>query len=106
MKTLQRLKASPPKTSRLAALALASTLGAAAFATEGGGSTYPLGTENFVAGAAPPPGLYVLEYVNVYSADRVNDAQGQAVPIPGFKVNAVAAYTLYQRAGGFGPWGG
>jgi len=22
------------------------------------------------------------------------------------KVNAVAAYTLYQRAGGFGPWGG
>ena len=21
-------------------------------------------------------------------------------------VNAVAAYTLYQRAGGFGPWGG
>jgi hypothetical protein len=22
------------------------------------------------------------------------------------KTNAVAAYTLYQRAGGFGPWGG
>lgn len=93
MKTLQRLKASPPKTSRLAALALASTLGAAAFATEGGGSTYPLGTENFVAGAAPPPGLYVLEYVNYYTTSRVNDGQGNAVPIPGFKVRAAAAAT-------------
>ena len=93
MKTLQRLKASLPKTSRLAALALASTLGAAAFATEGGGSTYPLGTENFVAGAAPPPGLYVLEYVNYYTTSRVNDGQGNAVPIPGFKVRAAAAAT-------------
>src|SRR3989338_4659319 len=60
MKTLQRLKASPPNTSRLALLALASTLCTAAFATEGRGSTYPLGTENFVAGAAPPPRPDVL----------------------------------------------
>lgn len=69
------------------------TAASASFATEGGGSTYPVGAENHLAGAAPPPGVYVLEYVNVYSADRVNDAQGQAVPIPGFKVNAVAAAT-------------
>lgn len=69
------------------------TAASASFATEGGGSTYPIGAENHLAGAAPPPGVYVLEYVNVYSADRVNDGQGQAVPIPGFKVNAVAAAT-------------
>jgi hypothetical protein len=69
------------------------TAATASFATEGGGSTYPVGAENHLAGAAPPPGVYVLEYVNVYSADRVNDGQGQAVPIPGFKVNAVAAAT-------------
>lgn len=69
------------------------TAASASFATEGGGSTYPVGAENHLAGAAPPPGVYVLEYVNVYSADRVNDGQGQAVPIPGFKVNAVAAAT-------------
>jgi hypothetical protein len=78
---------------RLAVLALACTLCTAAFATEGGGSTYPLGTENFMAGAAPPPGLYVLEYVNYYSTTRVNDGAGNAVPIPGFKVRAAAAAT-------------
>ncbi|BEP96417.1 transporter [Acidovorax sp. A79] len=78
---------------RLAVLALAGTLCTAAFATEGGGSTYPLGTENFMAGAAPPPGLYVLEYLNYYTTSRVNDGQGNAVPIPGFKVRAAAAAT-------------
>lgn len=63
------------------------------FATEGGRSTYPVGAENHLAGAAPPPGVYVLEYVNVYSADRLNDGQGNAVPVPGFKVKANAAAT-------------
>ena len=75
----------------LAALACASCT--AAFATEGGGSTYPLGTENFMAGAAPPPGLYVLEYLNYYTTSRVNDDQGNALPIPGFRVRAAAAAT-------------
>lgn len=83
-----------PKTSfRLTALALAGALSTAAFATEGGGATYPLGTENFMAGAAPPPGLYVLEYANHYTTSRVNDGQGNAVPVPGFKVRATAAAT-------------
>ncbi len=77
----------------LSLLALAGALCTGAFATEGGGSTYPLGTENFTAGAAPPPGLYVLEYLNYYTASRVNDNAGNAVPIPGFKVRAVAAAT-------------
>ena len=76
----------------LAALALLSAT-SASFATEGGGSTYPVGAENHLAGAAPPPGVYVLEYVNVYSADRLNDGQGNAVPVPGFKVKANAAAT-------------
>ena len=75
----------------LAALACASST--AAFATEGGGSTYPLGTENVMAGAAPPPGLYVLEYLNYYTTSRVNDDQGNALPIPGFRVRAAAAAT-------------
>jgi len=69
------------------------TATSASFATEGGGSTYPIGAENHLAGAAPPPGVYVLEYVNVYSASRLNDGQGSAIPVPGFKVNAVAAAT-------------
>lgn len=76
----------------LAALALLSAA-SASFATEGGGSTYPIGAENHLAGAAPPPGVYVLEYVNHYRADRLNDDQGNAVPVPGFKVRATAAAT-------------
>jgi len=64
------------------------------FATEGGGSTFPAGVENFMAGAAPPPGVYALEYINHYSADRVNDSNGNAIPIPGgFKLRATAAAT-------------
>ena len=62
-------------------LALGGLLTHGAFATEGGGSTYPVGTENFTAAAAPPPGLYVLEYLSRYTATRVNDAQGNAVPL-------------------------
>lgn len=76
----------------LATLALLSAT-SASLATEGGGSSYPIGAENHLAGAAPPPGVYVLEYVNVYSADRLNDGQGKAVPVPGFKVKATAAAT-------------
>ena len=81
------------KTPLLIGAAVLLTAASASFATEGGGSTYPIGAENHLAGAAPPPGVYVLEYVNVYSADRLNDGQGNAIPVPGFKVDAVAAAT-------------
>lgn len=64
------------------------------WATEGGGSTYSPGLENFMAAAVPPPGVYVLEYATRYSADRLNDAGGNAIPIPGeFSVRAAAAAT-------------
>lgn len=69
------------------------TASSASFATEGGGSSYPIGAENHLAGAAPPPGVYVLEYVNQYRATSLLDGQGQAVPVPGFKVNATALAT-------------
>lgn len=92
MKQLTK-KSTSASTRGLSLLALAGALCTGAFATEGGGSTYPLGTENFTAGAAPPPGLYVLEYLNYYTASRVNDNAGNSVPIPGFKVRAVAAAT-------------
>jgi hypothetical protein len=66
-----------------------------ALAGEGGGSSYNGGVENFVVGAAPPPGFYVLEYGNVYSADTLKDGSGNTIPVPGFKVNAVAAATRF-----------
>lgn len=57
-------------------------------ATEGGGSIYPHGVENFAAGALPPPGLYGLVYGNHYTADRVNDGNGNKLNVPGFKVTS------------------
>ena len=62
-------------------------------ATEGGGSTYPGGTENYLAAAVPPPGFYVLEYGQMYTADAVKDNSGNTIPIPGFKLNVAVAAT-------------
>lgn len=82
----------------------------AAFATEGGGSTYPSGVENYLVGAVPPPGFYVLGYGNVYQSNALKDNNGNTVPIPGFKVSAVAVVprfiwsTSYQILGGSLVW--
>lgn len=64
-------------------------------ATEGGGGAYPNGAEGIMAGALPPPGLYYLNYLTHYSADRLNDKDGNRVQFaPGvnadFHVNATA----------------
>ena len=50
-----------------------------AHATEGGVSMYPNGTENFMAGALPPPGLYGMVYANHYEATQVNDNSGNSL---------------------------
>lgn len=72
-------------------LICASVIGAAsANAAEGGGSVYPNGAENFVAGALPPPGIYGIAFVNHYEANRLNDFSGKQIGIPGFKVRATA----------------
>lgn len=75
-----------------AAVALMGCSGCA-LATEGGGSTYASGVENYLVGAVPPPGLYVLNYDNLYVADKLKDGLGQQVPVPGFKVNAAVVAT-------------
>lgn len=64
-------------------------------AGEGGGSSYPGGVENFLTGAAPPPGFYVLEYGNVYRADKLKDDSGNDVPLPVFKVAANVISTRF-----------
>ena len=70
------------------AASLVALMATHAGATEGGGSIYPHGVENYMAGALPPPGLYGIVYGNSYSADRVNDKDGNDLHIPGFKVSA------------------
>jgi len=76
----------------LIALGAGAALGAAgpATATEGGGSIYPLGSENFTCCALPPPGLYGIVYAQHYAADEVRGNDGQVVTPDGFKVRATA----------------
>ena len=73
-------------------VAVAVTACGAACATEGGGSIYPNGSENYLVSDMPPPGVHVLEYLSGYSADQLRDNNGNQVPID-FKLNVTAAAT-------------
>lgn len=94
------------KSYRLGLIVGMAALSSMSYATEGGGSSYSPGGDIFLQGAVPPPGLYVLQYGNAYQADRLNDASGNALPVPNFKVRALATATRivwstpYQFAGG------
>ena len=61
----------------------------AAMATQGGGGAYHNGAEDFMSGALPPPGTYLLNYIQYYSSDRLNDNNGNQIS-KGFKLNAFA----------------
>ncbi len=77
-------------------------------ATEGGGGAYPNGAEDFMAGAVPPPGTYFINYLTHYTANRLNDGNGDKL-VPDFRVNATANVfrfihvTKHQILGGY--WG-
>jgi hypothetical protein len=60
-----------------------------AAATEGGGNHYPLGAEDFMVGALPPPGNYFINYLNWYSADSFRDDDGGRL-FDDFKLDVVA----------------
>jgi len=72
--------------------ALAATAGAAALATEGGGSIYPNGAEGYLVADMAAPGLHMFEYLSGYRADRLLDNNGNQVPID-FNLNVTAAST-------------
>jgi hypothetical protein len=79
---------------KLRKVAQAITLGLAALplaamATEGGQTAYPNGAEDFMVGAVPPPGDYIINYLLNYSADKFNNGSGDNV-IPGFDLNVWA----------------
>jgi len=73
-------------------VAVTATVGSTAFATEGGGSIYPNGAENYLVGAMPPPGVYALEYLSNYSASQLQDNNGNQIPM-NFNLNVSAAAT-------------
>jgi hypothetical protein len=86
---------------QLAALGMAFGLAACSFsplalATEGGGSIYPNGNENYLVGAVPPPGTYVLEYASYDHLQRLRDNQGNRVGLP-FDVKVAALGTRIVR---------
>lgn len=74
----------------LLSIALLGMFAASANATEGGGSIYPVGTENYTCCALPPPGLYGMVFASSYSANKVVDNHGNTVTPPGFHVRANA----------------
>jgi hypothetical protein len=49
------------------------------FAFAGGVNHEPLGAEAFLAGILPPPGFYVKEYLNYYTADRLKNDSGRTL---------------------------
>jgi hypothetical protein len=70
-----------------AVLAAASMFCSPAQATEGGGSVYAHGVENFMSGALPPPGFYPIVYGTRYRATtlRDNDSNDIAAAVGGFR---------------------
>jgi hypothetical protein len=82
----------------------------AARAEENGNTQYAPGAAQFFAGGIPPfPGLYFMSQTSHYSADRLNDGNGDEVPID-FNVKATAEtlrllYVSDLRLGGGQLWG-
>lgn len=67
-----------------------------ALATEGGGSTYPNGAENYLSGAMPPPGLYSQFFVGHYEADTLRGNDGSKVPVDlRIRANSIAPRLIW-----------
>lgn len=77
--------------SKLGLVGLCFVVGAnLAVATEGGGSVYPLGVENFSCCALPPPGLYGMVWGQSYAADKIRGNSGAVATASDFKVTSSA----------------
>ena len=93
----------PKKAGANAALvAVCALLTGQAKATEGGGSIYPVGVENYGCCALPPPGVYGMVFGQSYSADKVRNDQGKTVTPSGFKIraNVIASRVVWVTS----PW--
>lgn len=69
-----------------------------AYATEGGGSIYPVGVNTVLAGVMPPPGDYIYVYGARYDADHTLDSNGNDKPnIRNFNAHANALAFRYDH---------
>jgi len=72
-------------------LGIAISLAGVANASENGASVYPVGVETVMPGMMPPPhGTMLYEYNAQVSANQTDDANGNAVKIPDFKLRVLA----------------
>src|SRR5690606_6429070 len=77
------------KTLCLVSGVLACIFSASTYATENGSDSFALGAEGLLAGALPPPGLYLLSYYQNYTASDFVDSNGNTL-IPDFDTDAKA----------------
>lgn len=69
-------------------IAFATVIPSIASAAEGGNTQYGLGSSQFYSGGIPPVrGVYALSVTGYYSADQLNDGNGDRVPLD-FSVSA------------------
>lgn len=77
-------------------------------ATEAGAAMYPNGAENFMVGAAPPPGFYYVNYTNYYNAPKLTNNSGNKA-VPYYRLTAVANTSRFIYSSPFeiagGNWG-
>ncbi len=62
-------------------LAIAFSLSTFAQSWAGGGQHYPNGAEDFMVGALPPPGTYLINYMILAQKDSLRDNSGKKVPV-------------------------
>jgi len=54
-----------------------------------GGGAYANGSEDFMSGAFPPPGTYIVNFFNYYHAGKLKDNKGNTSPVD-FDLEAIA----------------
>lgn len=69
------------------------------FAFSGGVNHEPLGAEAFLVGVLPPPGFYVKEYFNYYTADKLKNNSGRTLNLArdGIELDKLEVYALSTR---------
>jgi hypothetical protein len=83
------MRGSVTKTITLVLLSLCLCFSSIGHATENGGGAYNNGVEGFGAGMFPPPGTYLLNYINFYTSDSLNNSNGDKA-IPKFELTSLA----------------
>ncbi|VVO23182.1 hypothetical protein PS726_04381 [Pseudomonas fluorescens] len=81
---------------KLAGFTVIASIGGLTQASERGGSSYPMGAENYMAGAMPPPGVYGQLFVTHYEADTFRGNHGQKLPMDfDIRVDCVAPRLIW-----------